>query len=393
VVQTKTVPAEKPKTTVNVMVSSQPTGAKVFVDGKDTGSSTDSLIWDVEEGEHIFEFRLGGFSPAFLPTVLRGKGIQQLPLVKLLKLSGPSGESATGESVSGESATGVALSETLDGNSSAVADHASTGLLSIVVEPQTADIFIDDKIIEKSPVSIELLSGSYEIVCSAKGYFSKTMTVRIYPGKTETLRVRLERKENAGTLLRLSRTYSDLGNLPLAIESIQKAIDLEPEYSALHQELIALNLRVKEPEKALTAAQRATILFPDNSTITYLHGLALFETSHFIESRVLLEKAVKAEPRQKIRLESLAVCYEELKDWQGALMIADRLIALGDKTGEFYNLRGFCLSKLGRHKEALASFNRAIALSPENIPFKLNAAEATKVLEEKSETVAPDSLK
>ena len=257
------VSSQPPGETINVMVSSQPPGAEVFVDGKATGSVTDSLLWNLKGGKHILGFRLSGFKPAFLPVILKGKGIQQLETVKLVKIS----------------------------------DDQGSGTLSLIVEPKFADVFMDDKKIEERPISIEVQSGSCEITCSAKGYFSRTMRALVRSGETESLIIKLDRKEDALSLKRLSETYRDMGNLPQAIECIRKAIALEPKVAILHVELINLSLRAGQPKSALIAAQRANILFFDNDSITYLYGLALFETGKAVEAELMTEDEGKAKAK------------------------------------------------------------------------------------------------
>ncbi|MGB5324110.1 MAG: M48 family metalloprotease [Pseudomonadales bacterium] len=52
------------------------------------------------------------------------------------------------------------------------------------------------------------------------------------------------------------------------------------------------------------------------------------------------------------------------KDYQGAMALADRAIAIEPRESRFYELRGIALSRMNRVQDALTAYNRSISLDP-----------------------------
>lgn len=94
----------------------------------------------------------------------------------------------------------------------------------------------------------------------------------------------------------------------------------------------------------------------------YLRSFTLRDPAAVLASA---KRAVDIDPGHRLALESVARFSALTADSRGALQAADRLMELGDERHDFW--RGFkCiqLNRLGRHAEALAEIDRAIADSP-----------------------------
>ena len=76
--------------TGSIYVSSQPKGAEIWLDGKDTGQTTDDSVTSVQAGTHSITLKLSGYRDTTVTDVTVKKGLQSfifLPLNSTVSLS------------------------------------------------------------------------------------------------------------------------------------------------------------------------------------------------------------------------------------------------------------------------------------------------------------------
>jgi len=171
--QTTTLHATLPVSVSTLSVTSDPAGAAILVDGKETGRLTPAKI-AVEKGGHKIVVRKTGFADASVSTdITEGETFEFAP-----KLQPGSSESAIGKlkSFFGGIPTGK-------------------GELDVRSDPKGADIIVNGRPFEKkAPAKIILDPGTYSIALKLEGYKPVQRTMIIEQGKKVPLEQKLEKQ-------------------------------------------------------------------------------------------------------------------------------------------------------------------------------------------------------
>lgn len=147
----------------SLTVASQPSGAAVSIDGRDTGSRTPCTINEIIAGEHTVEISKSGYQPYKLAPVIQ------------------SGQT---------SKVSVNLTRIQQRDAGRVAQKS---YFRVNVDPW-AKIYIDGRYVETTPLarSIEVTSGAHRIRLENPNFQNWQKNVNFKPGQTVSLDVKLE---------------------------------------------------------------------------------------------------------------------------------------------------------------------------------------------------------
>ena len=127
----------------------------------------------------------------------------------------------------------------------------------------------------------------------------------------------------------LAMLHDQLGNKQEAERELRKVIAAEPKMADAHYSLALL---LAEDESRLDEAARslatAAKLAPDNARIRYNHGLALQKLGKAVEAERELLAAHRLLPHSPDFLHALAILYTQQKQWDKAVVCAERLLRL-----------------------------------------------------------------
>jgi tetratricopeptide (TPR) repeat protein len=116
-------------------------------------------------------------------------------------------------------------------------------------------------------------------------------------------------------------------------------------------------------DDAVAQFERAVALNPEGDSVLLL-GMALREAARPSEAEPWLRRAVARHPRDTTARMELALCLVDLHRFDEALAgFDDVLHTEPDEIGALVG-RGYVLSRLGRHAEAVAVFDRVLDLNP-----------------------------
>ena len=205
------------------------------------------------------------------------------------------------------------------------------------------------------------------------------------------------------------------------VELIEKAIGLNPKVAAAHSNLGNALMDLKLPEEALASCDRAIALKPDYAEAHYNRGNALRDLKRPAEALASYDKAIALKPDYAAahfnRGNALMDLKRPVKHWQAttrrsrssrttqgaqqsrccaegleasaeALASYDKAIALKPDFAEAYSNRGNALMDLKRPEEALASYERAIALKPDYAEAHYNRGNTLMDLKRPAEALA-----
>ena len=147
-----------------------------------------------------------------------------------------------------------------------------------------------------------------------------------------------------------------------ALASYDRAIALKPDYAEAYYNRGIVLKALNRNEQALASYEGAIALKPDHADAYNNRGNTLSAMKHHEEAMASYDKAIALKPDYAEAYNNRGNVLNALQRYQGALASYDRAIALKPDYAEAYNNRGNSLSELKRFEEALASYDRAIAL-------------------------------
>ncbi len=165
--------------TATATVSSEPAGAQIFIDGKDTGKVTPAQISVDKPGSHTFLVRKQGYLEETSSANLQaGQAFHFAPSLKAL---GSTDEIKIG---------GGKLKRLFGGG-----ETSGMGAVSVKTQPKGAQVAVNNRIVDKfSPVDFSLNPGTYVIDITMSGYKRVHRVVEVQKGGKVAIEETLERE-------------------------------------------------------------------------------------------------------------------------------------------------------------------------------------------------------
>src|SRR5207249_502510 len=102
-----------------------------------------------------------------------------------------------------------------------------------------------------------------------------------------------------------------------------------------------------------------------------LLGTVLAQQGHLEEALSLMEKVISINPHAEAYY-NIGRALQDLKRYKDALANYDKAIAINPNYAEAYNNRGLIFYNLKQYNAALADYNKAIAINPDHADAHLN---------------------
>lgn len=98
--------------------------------------------------------------------------------------------------------------------------------------------------------------------------------------------------------------------------------------------------------------------------IAYVDANSSFEGGAYEKAAQLYRQALEEKPDHAPAMRGLANTYVQLKDYETALRLINRVIELEPKFGGNYAIRGIIYDHLGEYQKAMADYEKAIKMDP-----------------------------
>jgi len=164
--------------TAMVAASSEPTGAQLFIDGKDTGRVTPAQISVDKPGTHTFLVKKQGYLDETATASLQpGQIFHFAPIMKALGSTD-------------DIKIGGKFKKLFGGG-----DTAGMGSISVKTQPKGAQVAINNRIMDKfSPVDLYLNPGTYVLDVTLSGFKPVHRVIEVQKGGKVAVDESLERQ-------------------------------------------------------------------------------------------------------------------------------------------------------------------------------------------------------
>ncbi len=170
---------------------------------------------------------------------------------------------------------------------------------------------------------------------------------------------------NAEAHHNLGRLLYDLGERKLARKSLHKALGLNPNLPEAHLSLACLEEAEGAWPQALTAAHGAIRLAPMHPQAHLMLGRILSATRDFEHAVAAFERALELDPHYADASFNLGITLYGQANYLDATQAFCKAIELAPQNAsDAWNNLGLSLSELGQRPQAIAAFERALALKP-----------------------------
>ena len=221
-------------------------------------------------------------------------------------------------------------------------------------------VVVDDSVIE-SPVQAS--TPSYENVTYEEA--ESTFTARRYGEATEMFAAYVTRRpKNPWGHYMLGLSAWKGGQLPLARESFERAIELDPSHVKSLLNLTRVLLELKEPREASVRVLAALELDSTSSEAHRLMGrvqTVLGETDAAIES---YRAALALDAHDVWAMNNLGLVLIEAERFEEALRPLARAVQLDSTVAVFRNNFGMALERTGHFVAAAQSYRSAVSIDP-----------------------------
>lgn len=178
----------------------------------------------------------------------------------------------------------------------------------------------------------------------------------------------------ANSYASLAFVYSNLKQPIKAIDALQQAIDLEPNYELAHRNMALAYWDLGESDKALQKLDDALSLVPDSYVALLNKGIYLKNLKRFDEAINACKNLLRSYPQDTKARSTLAKCYYETQQWFDAIVQYKKvlLVDANDEAALFYtaicyhqlhnyHVAGYCYNQLIKNKpQAIDYFNRGL---------------------------------
>jgi len=167
--------------TGNLFVSSYPTGAKILIDGKDTGGRTNTIVKGIPVGTRQLTVEKSGYIPKTMPVTIQAGKLVTLPMITLVPGAGPTLTPTIPPTI--QPTTPPTVVPTIP-----LPPGPSTGGIMVYSIPFGCSVFIDDAYRGTTPgIYSSIAPGPRVVKLTLAGYQDSIRSVDIQAGKITTM--------------------------------------------------------------------------------------------------------------------------------------------------------------------------------------------------------------
>jgi cellulose synthase operon protein C len=167
------------------------------------------------------------------------------------------------------------------------------------------------------------------------------------------------------------------GDVPAARKSLERAVELQPNYYPAVTNLAVLDERNNDLDGARKRYRALLAKEPGNLAASL--ALAQFETRHGAGPDVvlpLLKEAKRVNPNSEQPVVALAAFYVSRNDPKQALTVAQEGLAQSPNSPGLLALVGQIMVRTGSTDQAIAIYRKRVGLNPDSVPYQMDLGKA-----------------
>ena len=198
----------------------------------------------------------------------------------------------------------------------------------------------------------------------------------------------LKMEPNAETYNNLGVLYLKEENAQKAVESFQKAVELDPNFTRAYFNLGELSLISGKFPMALAFFKKAETIDKNHPLVHYKLGVSLTKTGRLEEALKEFEEAVKQDP-ENLRIKTdFGMAYMAARKFDKAQAEFQKVTAKAPRSTIAHFGMGLALKATGQKEKAVESFQKAYEFSPGFIDPYLEAGDLLRKLGRAPEAIA-----
>ncbi|MBI2166704.1 MAG: tetratricopeptide repeat protein [Candidatus Omnitrophica bacterium] len=249
-------------------------------------------------------------------------------------------------------------------------DHLKQGRM------QEAIAYLED-LLKKDPADVK----ARQVLANV--YFSSNEIKKAEKAYLEVLKM----EPNAEAYNNLGVVYLKEENAEKAVESLQKAVELDPNFTRAYFNLGELSLISGKFPMALAFFKKAETIDKNHPLVHYKLGVSLAKTGRLEEALKEFEEAVKRDP-DNLRIKSdFGMTYMAARKFDRAQGEFQKVVAKAPRSTIAHFGMGLAQKAMGQREKAVESFQKTYLLSPEFIDPYLEAGDLLRKLGRAPEAV------
>jgi Tfp pilus assembly protein PilF len=212
----------------------------------------------------------------------------------------------------------------------------------------------------------EMMGQSWKTIATTLMLLIVAMGALACGGGSSTRRSADEMEDDPMNHYRWAREQHLRGYYQEALESIDKAIELDPSAYLFYNERGLIHLNAGQPEKALVDFQMVAELNPLYTDVHNNMGATLARLGRTDEARAEFERVIKDPlyPNRELAYANLGDMLYKAGDYEGAIQELRRAVAIEKKYQRAHYTLGLCYQALGRMDDARDSFEEVVRIDP-----------------------------
>ncbi len=192
---------------------------------------------------------------------------------------------------------------------------------------------------------------------------------------------------NADAYYNRGVAHGKVRNYMQAISDFDRAIEIDPEYSAAYYNRSLAYGKLGNYKQAIADCDRAIGINPEYADAYYTRGLAYSKLGNYTQAISDFDRAIGINPEYADAYHNRGLADGKLGEHWQAISDFDRAIEINPEYAEAYYGRGLAYGKLGEYRQAISNFDRAIEINPEYAAAYYNRAVVYGLLGEHSKEI------
>ncbi|MFQ6107817.1 MAG: tetratricopeptide repeat protein [Thermoplasmata archaeon] len=188
-------------------------------------------------------------------------------------------------------------------------------------------------------------------------------------------------------LMRLAREHHVLNNHKKALQYLDQALQLKPNYDQAWSLKSKVHEALGEMEEALECAKKAAEYNVGDSELWLALGNVLARMGRTKEEIECYDRAIGLDKRFVRAWNNKGIALHSLGKYRDAIECYDRVLEMDSSNVQALNNKGAALKKLGRETEALKLYERALEIDTDFVDAWINRAVLLQLIGDDAEAV------